>query len=225
MHRVGFLPRLAAFLIDLGIFTVAVHFLTAVDVVLNLSTALNNFGIVSLLGGAVMLVGYGFLEVLMAATPGKRVAGLTIAGDDGRPAARGRLMKRWAAKHAPVFFAAPMMLLWSILSPYNYHLPLPDFVQPGVVALAVIDTILTGLLLLMVVGGCFLALLPARTALHDKLSGTAVYLAADLNARHSFEPVVATAAAAAAVTSSGRTAYPSASAPQGSAPEPQNTSA
>jgi uncharacterized RDD family membrane protein YckC len=225
MHRVGFLPRLAAFLIDLAIFTVAVHFLTAVDILLNLTTSLNNFGIVSLLGGAVLLIGYGLLEVLMAATPGKRLAGLTIAADDAQPAARGRLLKRWAAKHVPVFFAAPMMLLWTILSPYNYHVPLPDYVEPGVVALAVVDTILTGLLLLMVVGGCFLALLPARTALHDKLSGTAVYLAADLNARHSFEPVVATVAAPAVISASARTAYPSAPAREGSAPERQNTSA
>lgn len=224
MHRVGFLPRLAAFLIDLGIFTVAVHFLMAVDVVVNLSTPVNTFGVVSLLGGAVLLFGYGFLEVLQASTPGKRLAGLAIAADDGQPATRRLLLKRWAAKHVPVFFAAPMMALWAVLSPYNYHLPLPDFIAPGIVALAVIDTILTGLLLLMVVGGCFLALLPARTALHDKLAGTAVYYAADLNARRSFEPVVATATAS-AVNASARTALPNVPTPQEAAQERQNTSA
>src|SRR5690349_6374635 len=125
MHRVGFLPRLAAFLIDLGIFTFAVHLFTAVDVLINVTTRLNNFGIVSLLGGSVLLIGYGFLEVLMASTPGKKLAGLTIASEDGRPATRRTLLKRWAAKHVPVFFAAPMLALWAVLSPYNYHWPLP----------------------------------------------------------------------------------------------------
>jgi uncharacterized RDD family membrane protein YckC len=244
MHRVGFLPRLAAFLIDLGIFTVAVHLFTAVDVLINLATPLNYFGIVSLLGGSVLLLGYGFLEVLLAATPGKKLAGLVIASDDGQPATRRTLLKRWAAKHIPVFFAAPMMLLWAILSPYNYRVILPDYVIPGIFALAVIDTILTGLLLLMVVGGCFLALLPARTTLHDKLAGTAVYPAADLNARHSFEAVVrATAASspspgtpgegrgeglpagvAQPLSASARTAYPTSPTPQQPAQAPQNTS-
>src|SRR5215216_4705657 len=102
MHRVGFLPRLAAFLIDLGIFTAAVHFFALVDLLLNVRTSLNFFGIVSLLGGTVLLIGYGLFEIAMAATPGKKLAGLVIASEDGRPATRRTLIKRWAVKHIPV---------------------------------------------------------------------------------------------------------------------------
>ncbi|HSI35702.1 MAG TPA: RDD family protein [Tepidisphaeraceae bacterium] len=80
MERTPFLPRLAAFLIDLGIFAAAVHLFTLVDVLLNVWTNVNNFGVVSLLGGSVLLIGYGALEVLMAGTPGKRACGLIIGG-------------------------------------------------------------------------------------------------------------------------------------------------
>jgi hypothetical protein len=84
-----------------------------------------------------------------------------------------------------------------------------------------IDTILTGILLVMVIGGCFLALLPARTTLHDKLAGTAVYPADLLRARNSFEAVVPTPQ----ITASARTAYPTAATPRAQESEPQNTSA
>jgi uncharacterized RDD family membrane protein YckC len=190
MHRVAFLPRLAAFLIDLAIFTVAVHLLLLVDVFVNMRTGLNHMGIVSLLGGALLLVGYGLFEVLLAATPGKRLAGLVIAAENGDPATRGALLKRWAAKQVAVFFAAPTVVLWTLLSPYNIHWPLYDFVAAGVLVLAIIDTILTAILLFMAIGGCFLALGPGRQTLHDKLSGTALYRAAEVYAPRAFAAVV-----------------------------------
>jgi uncharacterized RDD family membrane protein YckC len=191
MERVGFLPRLGAFLIDLGIFTAAVHLLLFVDVVLNLETPLNNIGIVSLLGGSVVVVVYGYLEVLMAGTPGKKLCGLVIGSQDGQRATKRTLLKRWAVKQIAIFFAAPTLFLWSLLSPFNYHLRLPDYVKEAVLALAIVDTVLTGILLVMALGGCFFALTPARQALHDKLAGTAVYRAAQLFAGRAFEAVVA----------------------------------
>lgn len=186
MDRVGFLPRLGAFLIDLAIFAAAVHLFMFIDVYVNLTTPFNNFGLVSLIGGAFLLVGYGLFEVMMAATPGKRIAGLVIASEDGMPAPRMALLKRWAVKQVAVFFACPMALLWSIVSPYNNWIRVPDFVMPGILGLAIIDTILTGILLLMVMGGCFLALGPSRQSLHDKLARSAVYRAADLRAARAF---------------------------------------
>jgi len=186
MDRVGFLPRLGAFLIDLGIFAVGVHLFMFIDVYVNLTTPLNNFGIISLLGGAFFLISYGLFDVIMAATPGKRIAGLAIAHDDGMPATRGSLFKRWAVKQIAVFFACPMVVRWTMLTPYNNWIRVPDFVIPGILILAVIDTILTGVLLLIVVGGCFLVLGPLRQSLHDKLSGTAVFRAADLRATRAF---------------------------------------
>src|SRR3954453_12038149 len=113
MQRVGMLPRLGAFLIDLGLFTVAIHLLLVADVVINMETRLNNMGIVSLLGGSLLLLGYGACEVLMAGTPGKRLAGLVIAAEDGEPATRGALLRRWAVKQVAVFFAAPTVILWT----------------------------------------------------------------------------------------------------------------
>jgi uncharacterized RDD family membrane protein YckC len=186
MDRVGFLPRLGAFLIDLGIFAVGVHLFMFVDIYVNIATPLNNFGIVSLLGGAFFLISYGLFEVIMAATPGKRIAGLAIGQDDGMPATRRSLFKRWAVKQIAVFFACPMAALWTILTPYNNLFRVPEFVIPGIIILAVIDTILTGVLLLIIVGGCFLVLGPLRQSLHDKLSGTAVFRAADLRATRAF---------------------------------------
>jgi uncharacterized RDD family membrane protein YckC len=186
MDRVGFLPRLGAFLIDLGIFAAAIHLFMLIDVYVNLTTSLNDFGLISLLGGGFLLLGYGLFEVIMAATPGKRIARLVIASDDGLPATRKALFKRWAVKQIAVFFACPMACLWTTLSPYNNWFRVPDFVIPGILGLAIIDTFLTGILLLIVMGGCFLALGPSRQSLHDKLAGTAVYRTNDLRAARAF---------------------------------------
>ena len=186
MDRVGFLPRLGAFLIDLGIFAAAVHLFMFIDVYVNITTSLNDFGLICLLGGTFLLLGYGLFEIMMAATPGKRIAGLVIGAADGMPAPRKALFKRWAAKQIAVFFACPMALLWTMYSPYNNWIRVPDFVMPGIVGLALIDTILTGALLLIVVGGCFLALGPSRQTLHDRLAGTALFRAVDLNAARAF---------------------------------------
>jgi len=186
MDRSGFLPRLGAFLIDLGIFAAAVHLFMFIDVYVNITTNFNNFGVICLIGGAFLLLGYGLFEVIMAATPGKLIAGLVIASDDGLPAPRKALFKRWAIKQIAVFFACPMALLWTMLSPYNNWLRVPDFVLPGILGLAIIDTILTGILLLIIMGGCFLALGPSRQSLHDKIAGTAVYRARDLHAARAF---------------------------------------
>jgi len=193
MERVGFIPRLGAFLIDLGIFAVVVHLLVAADLVVNMTTNLNDFGILSLFGGGVMLVSYGFIEALTAITPGKRLAGLVIASADGEPPTRRALLTRWLTKNVAIFFAIPTCALWTLLSPYNYHVHLPDFLSAGVLVLAVVDTVLTTILLVTVVAGCFMAAKPDRQALHDALSGTAVFRRAEILAPRSFEPVVARA--------------------------------
>lgn len=189
MERAGFVPRLGAFLLDLGIFTFGIHLFTAVDILLNQLTGLNNFGLVSLFGGSVLLIGYGMGEALTGRTPGKALCGLVIASEEGVPATGRALWKRWAAKHSPVFFAAPTVALWTILSPYNHHFPLHDYVASGVLALAVVDTVVTSVLLLLIIGGCLLVLKNGQ-ALHDMLGGTAVYRAREVYAGRAFSAVV-----------------------------------
>ncbi|HSI35703.1 MAG TPA: hypothetical protein VK986_19130 [Tepidisphaeraceae bacterium] len=100
---------------------------------------------------------------------------------------------RWATKHSAVFFCAPTLALWTLLSPHNVHFPIPDFVALGVRVFAVVDTVLTSVLLLMVIGGCFLALRPGRQTLHDAIAGTAVFSRAQVLAPTAFEPVMSKA--------------------------------
>lgn len=190
MDRATFPTRLGAFLIDLAIFAAAIHLFVAVDILLNVFTKLNNFGIVSLLGGSLLLIGYGTLEVLLATTPGKRACGLIIASEDGQPATRRALLKRWAVKHSPVFACAPTLILWTLVSPYNYHAKLPDFVAHAVHIFAVVDTYLTSLLLIMVIAGCFLSLTASRQTLHDAIARTALLPRKDLLAKNAFRPVM-----------------------------------
>jgi uncharacterized RDD family membrane protein YckC len=190
MDRAGFIPRMGAFLIDFAIFAMTIHLLVAIDIVINTLGDFNNFGVVSLLGGSILLIVYGFLEVIMAGTPGKKICGLVIADEEGRPAGMRLLMKRWAFKHCAVFMCAPTLVLWTLLSPHNYHFPLPDFVAAGVLALAVTDTVLTAILLAIVIGGCFLALRPHGQALHDMLAGTTVQRRLAVDAAKAFSPVM-----------------------------------
>lgn len=206
MERVGFIPRLGACLIDLGIFAGVVHLFLAVDVLINVLTPLNVFGVVSLLASSLLLIGLGAMEVLLAWTPGKRLAGLIIARDDGRPATRRTLARRWAIKHMAVFLCAPTLILWTFLSPHNVHLPLPAFIAPGVLALAIIDTVLTAILLLLIVGGCFLAIRPHRQALHDLLGGTAVFRRDEVLTPSAFSAVVDDSAPAVAAAVQGSSA-------------------
>lgn len=190
MERAGFVPRLGAFLVDLGIFTFAVHLFTLVDILLNQLTPLNNFGLVSLFGSSVLLIMYGVAEALTGRTPGKALCGLVIVSEEGTPATRRALWKRWAVKHSPVFFAAPTVALWAMLSPYNYHFPLHDYVALGVMALAIVDTVVTSVLLLLMIGGCLLVLKNGQ-ALHDMLGGTSVYRASEVYAPRAFSAAVA----------------------------------
>jgi len=190
MERANFPTRLGAFLVDLAIFAAIIHLFFAIDVLLNLTTRLNNFGIISLLGGALLLIGYGTLEVFLATTPGKRACGLIIASEDGQPATRRALIKRWAVKHSPVFACAPTLILWTLISPYNYHAKLPDFVAHAVHIFAVVDTYLTSLLLIMVMAGCFFGLTASRQTLHDSIARTALFPRQALIASSAFSPVL-----------------------------------
>src|SRR5205814_9096547 len=111
MERVGFQQRTGALLIDLGLLMKIGSVLIMVDVLVNELDNYDNFGLISGAGGALLILVYSLLEIFWARTPGKRIMGLVIARDDGTPATRRILAKRWAVKQSPVFFGTLATLL------------------------------------------------------------------------------------------------------------------
>src|SRR5437868_6342160 len=105
MERVGFHVRVAAFLVDLFLLALFVHCAVAAELYLNENASWGEFG--GLPAAALWLVPavYAVLEILLAATPGKKILRLTIAGDDGRPAPRRALLARAGLKYSPLPFA------------------------------------------------------------------------------------------------------------------------
>jgi len=197
MSRVGFFPRTAAFMIDLGAFLAFAHLFAWVDVQLNDRTNLRAFGPVSFGGGIVFLTAYSLLDVFGSGTPGKHTMGLVIAGEDGHPASRRALLGRWAVKFLPVaVLGAAGVLLSMTLTAYPTVL-LTEYVRDGLVVLGFADAVIGLALAAFVVVGCFRVARPGcgRQAFHDVMSHTAVFLAAELRKGHAFEPVFASRAA------------------------------
>jgi hypothetical protein len=146
--RIGFLMRFVAFVIDAIIATV----LARVPMVI--------FGILHLawLGaiiGGVLALAYYSLEVLKARSLGKMLFQYTITAQDGSPATRDQLLKRYLYKQLPqillIVAALPIPLVGLLLS------------------------ILAGLISLVIAIGCLFVLQPEHLALHDKLFKTAVF--------------------------------------------------
>jgi uncharacterized RDD family membrane protein YckC len=105
---------------------------------------------------AVTAVGYSLIEMLSGASPGKRFFGLRIGGMDGAAVGLKRLACRWAIKHAPAVLRGAAVI--SMLGFFDY---------------------LAGAAAVAVAVGWSSAMKPGRQALHDRLTGTAVYDAAE----------------------------------------------
>ncbi len=191
MDRVGFQQRAAAFLIDLGVVMIAAHLIVLVDVLLNESGSYNYFGVISAGGTALLIFSYGLMEFLSTGTLGKHIMGLTIAMDDGASALRGRLMRRWAIKQAPIFFGALATLLFIVSDrggPWRYRFD--PSVRDGLFIFAWIDVAVAVILLIFVIVGCLRVRLPSHQAFHDAIAGTAIYRRMDVLPTRGFAALV-----------------------------------
>ena len=189
MERAGFYVRTAAFLVDLLLFAVIAHLAAAVDLYLNLRGGWNDFGGRTVTIAWLTLVIFGVLEWTLGSTPGKRVMGLSIRAEDGRPAAPGALRVRAGFKYLPALFAALPAIVYAVLgSPLWFSLS--DYVRAGLEALFTIDMCVALLLILAVVTGCFQAMGKSRQAAHDRLAGTAVFPIHQIRRTHGFAPVL-----------------------------------
>src|SRR4051812_39440017 len=167
MERVSFHGRVAAFLLDLFLFAVAAHVAVGIDLAVYQTANTGYFGAITWVGFFAALLTVFGLEVLLGRSPGKRLLGLTVAADDGRPAPRGVHLKRAAFKFAPVF-----MLLFPVLAfaaadpggPVNAAGTAGD----GLWAVTVVDAVVAVAVTLFVIVGCFFAMGQSRQAFHDR---------------------------------------------------------
>jgi len=150
--RIGFLMRFVAALLD----GIVVGLLARIPILV--------FGLIphgAWIGGIVgglLALAYMSLEVFKARSLAKMCFGFTITAQDGSPATRDQLLKRYIYKQLPniVFTAAAV----------------------ATVVLGILGLLVSGLgilVTLVFVVGCLLALQPEHLALHDKLFKTAVF--------------------------------------------------
>ena len=142
--RIGFVMRLVAALID-GV--IAAVLVWVPSVVLGFV-----YPALGAIVGGLLAMAYYSLEVFRAQSVGKMILKYTITRQDGSPATRDQLVKRYAYKQLP----QALMVVAAI--------PMLGFV-----------TFLGGAAALAVVVGALMTLKPDKLALHDKLFGTAVY--------------------------------------------------
>lgn len=180
MKPLGFFPRAAVTIVDILLISVIFYFsmIVAGSAVAALSTgvvalignwlgaspeqiagwALGMGGVASILAVLVTIVTvyslvvvvYAIMEVTTGRTPAKRLFGLQIRQRDGSPATRTQIVVRGLVQDGGA-------ILW-----------LAGFVFPPLAALGLMWNWLSLL-------GCFMALGSRRQALHDRLSGTAVF--------------------------------------------------
>jgi uncharacterized RDD family membrane protein YckC len=104
----------------------------------------------------VIILAYFFLEILIGASVGKLILGLQIARHDAHPATASQLIARYAVKNISVI------------------LNLIAFIAVGTAFADMLSNFSTGISIVVYVG-FFLILTSRHLALHDRLSGTAVY--------------------------------------------------
>ena len=143
--RIGFWRRVLAAIVD-GIIIAVLTFVPAMV----LGAVLGP--VVAAIVGGVLGMAYYSTEVRRAQTLGKMIFSYRITAQDGSPATRDQLVKRWAYKQVP----QALMIIAAV--------PMLGFV--GMIG---------GLAALVIVLGTIMALKPERLALHDQLFGTAVY--------------------------------------------------
>ena len=153
--RIGFWMRFAAALVD-GIVTAVLIWVPTL-LLGRIHPALG-----ALVGG-VLAMAYFWLEVFKSQTLGKMLFQYRITAQDGSPAMRDQLVKRWGYKQVPNALGIVAALL--------------TMVTPALGFVTYIG-VLAGL---AVVAGTLLTLKPERLALHDQLFGTAVYGPAKVN--------------------------------------------
>src|SRR3954452_3969728 len=108
--------------------------------------------------GLVLALAYYSLEVFKARSLGKMLFQYTITAQDGSPATRDQLVKRFLYKQLPNILFTVATVLMAVLW-----------------ILGVLVSGLGALAALVFVVGCLLALQPEHLALHDKLFKTAVF--------------------------------------------------
>jgi uncharacterized RDD family membrane protein YckC len=117
---------------------------------LNINTGM--IFVLATLNNLVMLL-YSLMELFTNASPGKRLMGIAIGSDEGTPASRALLLRRWALKYG-------MYAL--VLIPFSFA--------------STIGSILS----FLITCGCLLALGVQRQALHDMAVHSAVYFRGDV---------------------------------------------
>lgn len=163
-ERVGFGPRFGAIVIDNIAVLVAGLVLGVIGALLLASDARSpaeaksRLEVGAMIGANLAIVLYSLWEGITGAAAGKLAVGIVIANDDGTRAPTGVLMTRWLYKSGVV---GVLGLSGSV---------------PGAEFMAVLSVLLG----LVVICGCFAVFGESRQALHDMLAHTAVYRKADL---------------------------------------------
>lgn len=188
MQRIGFHLRAAACLLDLVLLAIVVHVAAAVDVFINESRGVRYFGGVTWAGVILSILVCAVCEATSGASPGKRIMGLVIAADDGGPASRGALLRRTLIKFCPFGLAVFPLTVFTVLDGGQPWSP-AWYVRDGLQILGAVDAVVTSLVTVYVIVGCFRVLGKERQAFHDQLAGTAVFRAASVPTP-AFEPVM-----------------------------------
>jgi uncharacterized RDD family membrane protein YckC len=131
-------------------------------------------------GYLILVLMYSATEAWGASTPGKSL-GLKVVRHDGRPATRARRICRSAVKQSPLICLAGAVSM----------LPMSDRGVPFLDWLPFAASVLSQVLALGVMLGFLLVLTPSRTALYDRIAGTAVFRDQDVirDAGHAFRPL------------------------------------
>jgi len=176
-HRIGFGPRLGAYLIDF-VFVIGIAFMLSSvisDILMDFvdTSAMSDqqwdqmqkiyggfAGVMLTLSVSAPLSAflYGLIEGFTGASPGKMMLGLKIGNQDGTPAELGKLMGRFAIKNSGNIIS----LIYIAIS---------------IIAVKYLSSIV-GIVILI---GCFFVLGDSKLALHDLIAKTAVYKKAFLN--------------------------------------------
>jgi uncharacterized RDD family membrane protein YckC len=155
-ERVNLVTRAAAYAIDL-VFVAPVQAAIAVMAVgkgLGAATAAGTqfWGVMLAANFFALPLLYFCFEIVLGATPGKLLMGIRIASDAGTAASYGKLLLRWTVKQSPFIVMLIARLINSELM-FNFGIGLFAVVALGTVT----------------------ALWGNKRAVHDMLSGTAVY--------------------------------------------------
>jgi uncharacterized RDD family membrane protein YckC len=127
-----------------------------------------------------MLMIYSATEIFMGDSPGKWMAGITIALADGRPAPRRRLLRRWLVKYAVLIVSGiSLFSSWIFLTTYRAgttnQARFELFAQVQLI-LSWASAAVFSITALGAIGIFF----PQRRALHDWIAGTSVFDQLDL---------------------------------------------